>query len=328
MKNSIYIFLLATALLTVSCEKQIDFRGDEQSPMVVVVSEPEPDNPLAVRLTYSRFFLSGGSFKVIGNADVKVTVNGTTYTGVFNDSVYLFPYSPVEGDSINLTVRMQNGGDDTVVKAATRMPFRPSVTVRENSADTYRFVLNDRPGEKNYYSMHLATIDSMVNYYDSNGNFVYDPDDPSVVFSDTIVDTVWRAFGCSDAALTSDVTSSINLGGDGYYDYYQLYFTDELFDGQNRDITVKCEANTPYSTYKGRKAGKSISFRVLLYIEALSKEAYLYELSRFKQQEDDIFMTEPVQVQCNIDGGLGIFGAKASRIVSLGDATRPESNDK
>ena len=133
MKNSTYIFLLAIAFLTVSCEKQIDFRGDEQSPMVVVVSEPQPDTNLAVRLTYSRFFLSGGNFRVISNADVKVTVNGTTYTGVFNDSVYIFPYSPAEGDSINLTVRMQNGGEDTVVKAATRMPFRPSVTVREST---------------------------------------------------------------------------------------------------------------------------------------------------------------------------------------------------
>lgn len=328
MKNSTYIFLLAIAFLTVSCEKQIDFRGDEQSPMVVVVSEPQPETNLAVRLTYSRFFLSGGNFRVIDNADVKVKVNGTTFTGLFDGSVYRFPYSPAEGDSINLTVRMQNGGEDTVVTAATRMPFRPSVTVRESMGDTYHFVLNDRPGEKNYYSMHIATVDSVVNFYDRNGNFVYDPDDTTIVVRDTLIDTVWRAFGCSDGALTSDVTSSISISGDDAYAYYQLFFTDEMFDGQNREVTIKCEANTPYSTYKGRKAGKSIALTVLLYIETLSKEAYLYELSRFKQQNDDIFMTEPVQVQSNINGGLGIFGAKASRIVTLGAATRPADIDK
>ena len=315
MKNSIYIFFLATALLTVSCEKAIDFRGEEQSPRVVVVSEPEPDTNLAVRLTYSRFFLSGSRFSVIGNADVKVVAGGVTYTGVFDDSVYVFPYSPVEGDSISLTVRMQNGGEDTVVTATTRMPHRPSVTVREAVGDNFRFVLNDRPGERNYYRMQVQSIDTTVICYDSEGNYVYDSDDPSVVSRDTVVDTTSQFFTCSDAVITSDATAVLNF--EGQENYYVLIFNDEMFDGQNREITIKCEGNATMEYYKS-SVRKSVSSRIFLYIEALSKEAYMYELSRYKQQEGDIFMTEPVQVQSNIDGGIGVFGAKATRVVELG----------
>lgn len=320
MKNSIYIPLLAAGLLAVSCEKEIDFRGDEQSPMVVVVSEPEPDTNLAVRLTYSRFFLSGTPFKVIGNADVKVVVGGTTYTGVFNDSAYIFPYSPVEGDSIALTVRMQNGGDDTVVTASTRMPFRPSVTSKEAVGNAFHFVINDRPTEHNYYCLRLRAVDTTYEYYDADGNYVY-RDDPSAVRCDTVLYTYWAQFSCSDAALTSNVSSSIMIDGEETYD--RLIFTDQLFDGQNRDVTIKSSGYGPYY-YEEYKAKELDSQTYTLVLESLSREAYYYELSRYMQENSDIFMTEPVQLQCNPLGGLGIFGAKATSIVPLGTVTNQQ----
>lgn len=320
MKHSIYIVLLAIALLLASCEKAIDFRGDEQSPVVVVVSEPEPDNALAVRLTYSRFFLSGRGFRVIGNADVKAVVGGATYTAVFNDSAYVFPYSPSEGDSIALTVRMQNGGVDTVLTATTRMPYRPSVTVRENSGDLCHFTLNDRPGEKNHYRLRILTTDTVVELYDREGYRVYDPEDTSIVRRDTVEYTGWCFFGCSDAALTANVSSTIDIEDEDNYNV--LFFTDELFDGQSRDITIRCDGYSTYDDYEyykqtGKNTRKSDSRTLTLYIESLSRETYLYELSLYKQDDGDIFLTEPVQVQGNIVGGLGIFGAKAASVVKL-----------
>lgn len=314
-------FAVLLCLVIVSCEKVVEFRGDEQSPVVVVVSEPEPDATMAVRLTYSRFFLSGGNFKVIGNADVKVSVAGTTYSGVFNDSAYVFPYSPNEGDSIELSIRMRNGGEDTVLTAGTRIPFRPNITLKQPDGAMYHFTLNDRPGERNYYRLRVQMIDTVVVYYDSVGRRLYDPDDSSIVVRDTARYIQWCGFGCSDAVLTTNVSTSFDIEGED--SYYELFFTDELFDGQRRDITIKCDGDSyyydDYDYYKHRATQKAKNVRdaIYLYIESLSKEAYLYELSRSKQLDEDFFLTEPVQVQCNVVGGIGIFGGKATSVVRL-----------
>ena len=289
--------------------------------MVAVVSEPEADTIPAVRLTYSRFFLSGNPFRIIKNADVKLAVNATQYTGTFSDSAYVFPCILREGDSLMLTVRMQNGGEDTVVTASTRVPYRPNVTVKETIGTSFHFTVNDCAGESNFYRMSFKVIDTAYYYFDSEGNYV-DADDPAVVQCDTVVESWWSMFGCSDAALTSNASSTIDISIDGEELFGELLFTDELFDGQNRDITVKLSSyNEQYSYEKSvkRKASKQSPNQVyVLYLESLSKETYLYELSRYKQNNEDVFMTEPVQIQSNIKNGIGIFGAKATRVVTLG----------
>ena len=310
--SSVIIF----CLLAASCEKAIDFNGEEQLPRVVVRSEPEADTNVAVRITYSRFFLAGGSFKVIKNADVRLSVNGTQYTGLFNDSVYVFSYSAQEGDSLQLSVRMQNGGEDTVVTAGTRVPFRPSVQAKETIGNSCHFVLNDRRSEHNYYRLHLLSIDTVYNYFDADSNYVF-AGDPTAVGCDTIVETWWPLFGCSDAALTSNMTSVITIGGEETYEW--LLFSDELFDGQSREISLKPSDYDPFYYEEYKSASGSRSY--ILVLESLSREAYLYELSVYKQENGDIFMTEPVQMQCNIKGGLGIFGAKATTMVSLGTSS-------
>lgn len=297
-------------LLAASCEKAIDFRGEEQLPRVVVRSEPEADTNVAVRITYSRFFLAGGSFKVIKNADVRLSVNGTQYTGFFNDSVYVFSYSAQEGDSLQLSVRMQNGGEDTVVTAGTRVPFRPRVQAKEAIGNICHFVLNDRRSERNYYRLHLLAINTAYNYFDADSNYVFSGDS-TAVGCDTIVKTWLPLFECPDAALTSNVTSTITIGGEETYEW--LLFSDELFDGQSKDITLKL---SDYDSFYWDD-DESYSLTFILVLESLSREAYFYELSRYKQNSEDFFMTEPVQIQGNITGGIGIFGAKATTEVEV-----------
>ena len=306
--------LLAACLFAASCEKAIDFRGDEQKPMVVVSADAEPDTTLAVRLTYSRFFLSGGRFKVIGNADVRLSANGTSYTGVFNDSAYVFPYTVSEGDTLTLSVHLQNGGDDTVVTSSTRVPYRPSVTIGESLGNTFRLTLNDRAGEHNYYRMRITLIDTNFWAYDIEGNLV--DDNETVATRDTLVDSIQAMFSCSDAAVTTNMSSTVNIDGEDTFD--QLLFTDELFDGQSHDIVIKCDDYIDYY----EKRPKSANSTYIICVESLSRDRYMYELSRYKQDYGDMLMTEPVQVQCNIAGGIGIFGAKATRRLVLRNEKR------
>ena len=297
---------LLFCLFALSCEKTIDFSGEEQIPMVVITSEPEPDTPLAVRATYSRFFLSGAQFKPVTGATVSIVAGGSTYNATFDGTHYVAPYSVQQGDSLRLTLTIPQS--DTVVTAATRVPFRPQASVIESSQGNLRFALADRGGERNYYRISLQLIDTIINGYDSTGAYV-EPTSDSALRYDTIVDVSNLWFSCSDATLTSEATS-ISMSIDDDEMYNSLFFTDELFDGQTRNITIKTN-NYEIEEYekKGYNTGGS---HYVVTIEALSREAYLYELSLDKQSEEDFFLTEPVQIQCNISGGLGIFGAKAS----------------
>jgi hypothetical protein len=59
-----------------SCEKVIDFDGEETEPIMVMISFPDSGSPWKVRLTESRFFLSNDTIATIKNADVTTEVNG------------------------------------------------------------------------------------------------------------------------------------------------------------------------------------------------------------------------------------------------------------
>ncbi len=77
MKSYIYIFILAS-LIFVSCEKELEFKGDVVEPMLVVNSVFLPDANIEVSLTQSRFFLnsSNDNYKKISDGDVDLYVNG------------------------------------------------------------------------------------------------------------------------------------------------------------------------------------------------------------------------------------------------------------
>src|SRR5690554_1082882 len=77
MKRYIYTFILAS-LLFVSCEKELEFKGEVVEPMLVVNSVFLPDTNIEVSLTQSRFFLnsSNENYRKITDGDVDLYENG------------------------------------------------------------------------------------------------------------------------------------------------------------------------------------------------------------------------------------------------------------
>ena len=55
--SPIYLTALLLTLVLTSCEKVIEFDGDETESYMVMISKPESGSPWKVRLTESRFFL-------------------------------------------------------------------------------------------------------------------------------------------------------------------------------------------------------------------------------------------------------------------------------
>lgn len=297
--NLALIISIAVAISTVSCEKSIDFDGDEQTPQVVVSAEPEADSTVSLRLTYSRFFLSGTRFRTIDNATVTIDVNGYSHIGTYADGVYDFDYIATEGDSLALRIVL----GDTIVSASTVVPHRPQIIAKESSGENIRFSLIDRSSEGNYYRMQLFAYDTIYTSlygYDHYGNPIGPDGQLSTAVIDTTVDLYQTWFNCNDALLTDNTsTMSTDIYGDEE-SYYSLFFTDELFNGQEHEISIH------KSTYEESNR------LYIIEITAMPRETYLYELSLQRQGSEDFFLTEPVQIQCNIDGGLGIFGAKAT----------------
>ena len=84
MKKTTIIPLIATLLLTASCTKVLEFDGTETESKPVLISQPEADSTLNVRLTYSRFFLSRNEFKPIDNATFRAELNGSPVSTNFS----------------------------------------------------------------------------------------------------------------------------------------------------------------------------------------------------------------------------------------------------
>ena len=91
-----------------------------------------------------------------------------------------------------------------------------------------------------------------------------------------------------------------------------MYFSSERFSGGAHEFTME------FSSY--RRGGNSLDplkLPVTLELCALSEELYKYNVtsSGYTSDLDNLF-SEPVQVYCNIKGGIGIFGASAIRKVN------------
>lgn len=292
-----YLSLIAIALLLGACTKDLDIDFEQQAPKVVVMSCVEPDSVLSLRLSFSRFFLSSQPFRTIDNAVVTLLVNGSTEATATPSANgrYVFDYRPRVGDHLALQVQVPDYG---TVTSATTVPSPASVnnmqatlTANEDNDRTYsvRFTLNDPAGEDNFYAVRVIEREC----YEWDG--VRHCEDS------------YRYFTCNDYMLTGAGNVGSILDGDNPGEVFDkvLYFTDDYFNGQSHVVEIAPELH-----YRNTEA--------LLEITSYSRDRYLYELTTSMDGDsfEDLF-GEPVQVHTNIDGGIGIFGARNRILVPI-----------
>lgn len=303
MKRIFYTILLAALLTTSvsSCQKIIDFNGETTEPQLVMVSLPTADSTWRVRVTESRFFLSSTPIPIIENAIVSVEVNGipsnscSTYdsNGVYNTHV-----TPHCGDSLSLYVEVPGKG---TISASCKVPQMPTVDNFSLAFDTTHyfdnydssyytsgnvtisFTLHDPADEHNYY---MVTLEQ----YQGEGEEGYWAHE-HIYLDDNIL---------FPSSATSDF---IDLGNE------ENYGTHVLFDDQYINGTSHRIQHQEY-IYQWRN---SPLWRFNIY--AVNREMYLYYKTKANASTDidalaGIF-SEPVQVFCNVQGGIGILGASA-----------------
>ena len=356
MKRKHYIIPLLVALFaTAGCEKMIEFDIDEVDPMVVVSSLNDVDSNVYVRLTYSRFFLDNHAFRVIDNANVQLFVNGTAFgtAPVYNTDKerYFFNYKPQPGDSLELHIDVP--GHETVT-AGTRVPSRANIgtpqiqVMADPNDDEYyyyntptidlRFDLNDPADEKNYYSVSIIDYSDYmyIRYY---RNYV----------GDTIVDTVNNDTFTNTMAMTindvvinpntdvTDVTTAI----DGGTTYTKFFFTDDNFNGRTHNVPIQFRANS-YDVdvndtfYYDPSSSTIMSVQIehhhyYLKVVSYNRDAYQYYITSDAARDDldniGIF-NEPTQVYSNINGGIGILGAKSTSRIQLNIPENPNRSGR
>lgn len=303
-------YILIAALLTLvasACTKVIEFPINETTPYVVVMSKPNTEDNIVLRLSYSRFFLDQHDFTTINNASILVDVNGTPYSGTFNpNGEYSLNYTPQPGDKLKLSIHVP-GYDE--VTASTQVPLLPTIdeVKYQTSPDgngTLHVRFTDRADQNDYYRLRVHCIDTVIWV---NVDYDYRTGTRDTIGYDTIIRNFYQNFECNDYVLI-DQTSIQTAMDEGTFDGTSLYFTDEAISGRSHDVQLKYYS---YDVPEDYYYNEIHHCHYYVELESMSRDLYLYELTA--SSDDDILSTlsDPVQIHCNIDGGIGIFAASA-----------------
>ncbi len=320
MRQAIYTLLLSIlAASFISCEKDIEFKGDISDPMLVLNSMLTPDSAVTVHLSQSRFVLGESKpITPVTDATVSLFVNGDLkeqLTHVAN-GIYKGIYFPMPGDEI--TIGAVADGHDRI-ETHSVIPKAPNVAVNDSTVTftesehnssmpsnsvykiTYRNMqvqlqLTDAADEENYYY-----IKATRNYYREGELLTSWP--VELKLSEVLKNNV-DGGGFIFEELFGDE------GGSGRADNL---FSDLLVNGKDILFDFSFQDTVDTGTYvNGEKieGEEVVTVEYIIEIAQISKDLYQYVISGSKAASAKDYgpFTEPVQVHTNIKNGIGILG--------------------
>ena len=291
-KGIIYTTIVIGSLVSTACTKEIEVDLEQQEPRVVVMSCVEPDADVALKLSYSRFFLSTEPFQTIDDARVTLTVNGGTEMEAtcLGEGQYNIGYRPQAGDRLSLAVGVPGQRNVTATTIVPPPPVVANVSEDKNNSEfKVRFTLVDPAEEDNYYMVRVVS-----EYHSNSGS----------------TNRYYCDFHCQDYLLVdnTDLGRIIDSEGDELDEWYgrTLAFSDENINGTSHELTLNVT---------------DVARNALYYLELTSctRDRYLFEVTS-DLYDDDPFLNlfaEPVQIHTNIDGGIGIFAARNRMVIPL-----------
>ena len=334
-------------MLLGSCEKPLDFDPGEVSPYVVVISRPVNDSLMSVFVGYSRFFLDNRAYNTVTDATVTVTDGAGTYAGTYepncfvlnngymvydddgeywSDSTfyggYTFTLRPQPGDTLRLQASVP--GYDKMVSATTTIPQQPEVEVLEFVIDT---------GKGSYYDEYGGYYSNDSRYYKIR--FKVKCQNPDEFFSVKVQNSEYRRihptqniygwdtnywennyFTVNDPLVNSSSIEDVIDGYDGSFNGEEMFFSSELFQNGEHEFTAI------FSKWPTGSADYDY-MAVRIEVKSLTRELYRYEQTSKSAEYDsfDGLFSEPVQVICNIKGGIGVFGGASSKNYRMPEAT-------
>ena len=321
------IFLGAVALLA-SCTKEIEFKGEQSDPRLVINSIVEPGQPVKARISKSVFFLDNtgdmeapsdlvATLYVNGNAVGEMTPQNDTIWGTefywnpepvyYVWKVYASSYCPVEGDEV--CVKASAKGFDLVEGSTGTLPDLPDCRIKSfqlieteswpssyddedttwQYSDTYELTIELTDTHPNTLDCFRMRIDENYHYYDTLDQYQYHWYAYIRDYSDPI-------FGAMSGTNLEVVDYQISESNGT--------FTDQFFDGHS--YNVKLSVSVSYI----RPEGYSDPSRVAFYVEHITKDYYDYLNTCNQGDETMQFFAEPIQTHTNVNGGYGIVGGR------------------
>ena len=322
-------FLAMTTLFLASCEKEIEFNGEQTDPKLVINSLLEPGQPIKASISKSFFFLDNEAdteapddlvamLYVNGESLGEMTLRYDTVVSyeIWNPNesnmgrvqkVYTHDYCPVAGDVIKITASA-NGFDDV---EATTSPLPNDVVIQLESEVTkwnsfYNYIYDD-----------TIVMDSLL-YISANVNLTLNITDPNPGQVDYFKIHIQRSkrdiaenhyvcnFDYDDPVFGSAMPDNDIVDFSDLETKPEGVFTDMLFDGRSYQLRFKLQLHITVN----EDEYDPDFFQLPIRLQHLNKEYYYY-LNTCDQGEEIIsFFAEPIQTYTNVEGGYGIVGGQ------------------
>ena len=293
-KRIIYIAVACISSLAFfpSCEKDVNIDLPYEGNKIVINSFMMKDSLMYARVTTSTQINNRNIFPVPAGAKIDLYENDVFRETMATKNIYGVQYfvsssKAISGKKYSLKASatgLDNAeGTDTVPQKPSFAPseFKQISTGNDQKAKLV-ININDPAGQKNYYRLRLYGADTNL----------------SAAGPRLLVNKQHFHYFKVD-----NLANNNNFDIFGDYEYWQIYFTDDKFDGRNVSLTV----NLSYFP--------SSFLYIAPELVHLSRDSYRYLQSRDNQfdNQDNPF-TEAVVVYNNIKGGYGIVGGMADSI--------------
>jgi hypothetical protein len=315
----IYLSLIISLVLFASCEKDVEFKGTMTKSALVVNSFVSPDSVVSANVSESKFFLEEEStITGIENATVSVYVNGTFKEKMIHTDKgnYRGTYIPTIGEIIKLVVTVPTKTDvscqDKVLTRPELISIDTTVTfvhayynivmrdiVNNDGSKVYVYDTLSKQAYSDYeFKIKMKDNGSEKNYYRLTVLRKYTYTDGTVYYGDPqISENIDPQAYSSDPLQTGDDSNPFCV------------FSDDIING--KEYTMKFKLSESTTEYYDKSTESKTE--LIIALQQISKDYYLYLRTRAAANEDDVF-SEPVQIHCNIKNGLGVFGSYSSSV--------------
>ena len=322
------IALIITAIALSSCEKEIEFKGEQTDPKLVINSIVETGEPVKAYVSKSYFFLDyDENTQAPDDIEVSLYVNDNRigamtpsadtvwYNHEMNDfrliPCFVNDYRPQEGDIVKITASAK--GFDDVEGATSALPKAVDCAMEVEVTEwhgRYQHSYNFDTQEYEEDSIWMVSGEMELTFT------ITDPNPGKTDCFRLITSrNSFVSVGRNHRSISFDYDDPIFETGmmeNEFFDASDLdtrpegVFTDILFDGGSYRIKVEanfyCDVDEDFDPD---------FFKVPFMVEHLSKEYYNY-LNTCNQGDDFMqIWSEPIHVFSNVDNGYGIVGGRA-----------------
>ena len=323
------LFAMMLSLMLASCEKEIEFNGEQSDPKLVINSLVEPGQPVKAAISKSYFFLDAANTTAPADLVASLYVNGSLvgeltqgtdtiwdYWGMPDYRLvtrYFSDYVPEEGDVVKISATAN--GFDEVEGSTSPLPQIADCQLEVEVGEWMGQYMQEYDWETEEYGDTLCY--NIAGYL----NLTFTLTDPNPGKTDFFrliqgdnnvaregLNTCWVNFGYDDPIFEAGITENDIIDISDLDTRPVGVFSDMMFDGGSYRLKVKAQF---YCDIYDEYEFDPDYFRGVFLMEHLSKEYYQYLCTCDQGDLTLQIYSEPIQTFSNVEHGYGIVCGRA-----------------